>query len=251
MPLAALDDQQQLTDRVCAALREAITSGRLAPEERIKQERIAAELGVSRTPVREALHLLEREGLVRLVPRRGAIVQGFTAADVRELYELREALESQSARLCAARATPPQRLELKRLAEQVDVLFTRLATTGDDPAFRFTVNSHHMAFHLRIAEYADSPLVKQVIERKHVLIMNWLFDVTGRRTPLPPGFHARLADALTSESPESADAAMRAHVRYGLAEIASGIDALEPSEWRERKGKGAQAPTRITPAGAP
>ena len=104
MPLAALDDQQQLTDRVCAALREAITSGRLAPEERIKQERIAAELGVSRTPVREALHLLEREGLVRLVPRRGAIVQGFTAADVRELYELRELLEPAAAELATVRA---------------------------------------------------------------------------------------------------------------------------------------------------
>ena len=83
MPLAALDDQEQLTDRVLAALREAITSGRLPADARIKQEQIAAELGVSRTPVREALHLLEQEGLVRLVPRRGALVQGFTAADVR------------------------------------------------------------------------------------------------------------------------------------------------------------------------
>ena len=78
MPLAALDDQQQLTDRVLVALREAITSGRLPADARIKQEQIAAELGVSRTPVREALHLLEQEGLVRLVPRRGALVQGFT-----------------------------------------------------------------------------------------------------------------------------------------------------------------------------
>ena len=88
----------------CAALREAITSGRLPPDARIKQEQIAAELGVSRTPVREALHLLEREGLVRLVPRRGAIVQGFTAADVRELYELRELLEPAAAALATARA---------------------------------------------------------------------------------------------------------------------------------------------------
>ena len=116
MPLAALDDQQQLTDRVHAALREAITSGRLAPEARIKQEQVAAELGVSRTPVREALHLLEREGLVRLVPRRGAIVQGFTAADVRELYELRELLEPTAAALATARASAEERLAVQRLA---------------------------------------------------------------------------------------------------------------------------------------
>jgi DNA-binding GntR family transcriptional regulator len=116
MPLAALDDQKQLTDRVLAALREAITSGRLPAEARIKQEQIAAELGVSRTPVREALHLLEQEGLVRLVPRRGALVQGFTAADVRELYELRELLEPAAAALATARATAAEREAVARLA---------------------------------------------------------------------------------------------------------------------------------------
>jgi DNA-binding GntR family transcriptional regulator len=116
MPLTALDDQQQLTDRVLVALREAITSGRLPADARIKQEQIAAELGVSRTPVREALHLLEQEGLVRLVPRRGAIVQGFTAADVRELYELRELLEPAAAALATARATQADREAVQRLA---------------------------------------------------------------------------------------------------------------------------------------
>jgi len=120
MPLAALDDQQQLTDRVHAALREAITSGRLAPDERIKQEQVAAELGVSRTPVREALHLLEREGLVRLVPRRGALVQGFTAADVRELYELRELLEPAAAELATRRASGEERQTVARLARLTD-----------------------------------------------------------------------------------------------------------------------------------
>jgi DNA-binding GntR family transcriptional regulator len=58
--------------------------------------------------------------------------------------------------------------------------------------------------------------------------------VTGRRTPLPPGFHARLAEALVSGSPETADAAMRAHVRYGFVEISGRIGALAASEWRER-----------------
>ena len=116
MPLAALDDQEQLTDRVLAALREAITSGRLPADARIKQEQIAAELGVSRTPVREALHLLEQEGLVRLVPRRGALVQGFTAADVRELYELRELLEPAAAALATARASAAEREAVTRLA---------------------------------------------------------------------------------------------------------------------------------------
>jgi DNA-binding GntR family transcriptional regulator len=226
-----------LAEEAYVAIREEILRGQLRPGAPLSRRRLARHFGMSTVPIADALRRLEEDGMVESRARAGTRVRVPTAQDVRELYELREALESQSARLFAARATPAQRREIMRLAENVDVLFTRLATSGDDPAFRFTVNSHHMALHTRVAEYAASPLVKQVIERKHVLIMNWLFDVTGRRTPLPPGFHARLAEALTSGSPETADAAMRAHVRYGLREISSGIEALEPVEWRERRGK--------------
>jgi DNA-binding GntR family transcriptional regulator len=227
-----------LAEEAYVAIREEILRGQLRPGAPLSRRRLAGQFGMSTVPVSDALRRLEEEGLVESRARAGTRVRVPTAQDVRELYELREALESQSARLFAVRATPAQRRDLKRVAEQVDVLFTRLATSGDDPAFRFTVNSQHMALHMRIAEHAGSPLIKQVIERKHVLIMNWLFDVTGRRTPLPPGFHTRLADALTSGSPEAADAAMRAHVRYGLTEIASRISALEPSEWRARRRTG-------------
>ena len=65
-----------------------------------------------------------------------------------------------------------------------------------------------------IAEHANSHLLKQMIERKHVLILNWMFDITARRTPLPPGFHSRLAEGLVSGDVEKADALMREHVRY-------------------------------------
>jgi DNA-binding GntR family transcriptional regulator len=157
--------------------------------------------------------------------------------DVRELYELREALETQSARLFAERATPAQCLELRRLAEQVDVLFGRLETSSDDAAFRFTVHSHHVELHMRIAEHARSEVLKEMIERSHVLILNWLFDLAGRRTPLPPGFHARLVEALVSGDPAKADAAMRAHVRYGLAEVTSQISMLEAAEGPRRRGR--------------
>ena len=87
---------------------------------------------------------------------------------------------------------------------------------------------------MMIAEHARSPLLKEMIDRNHVLILNWLFDVTGRRTALPTGFHSRLADALASGDADVADAAMRAHVRYGLPEMSSQIRELAASEWRER-----------------
>jgi DNA-binding GntR family transcriptional regulator len=115
--LGELEDLRQLTERVHDALREAIVAGRIAPNTRLVQEQVASDLGVSRTPVREALHLLEREGLVKLIPRRGAMVHAITAADVRELYEMREVLEPWAAERAAARAAPEQRDDVQRLAE--------------------------------------------------------------------------------------------------------------------------------------
>jgi DNA-binding GntR family transcriptional regulator len=223
-----------LSDAAYLSVRDEILRGRLRPGTPLSRRRLAKELGMSVLPVSDALHRLEEDGLVESRARAGTRVRVPSETDVRELYELREALESQAARLFAQRATPAERRDVRRLAEQVDVLFTRLAT-NDEPGFRFEVHSHHVEFHMRIAEHAGSRLLKQMIERKHVLILNWLFDVTGRRTALPPGFHARLADALLSGEPEKADAVMRAHVRYGLSEIAGHIGALGASEWRERK----------------
>ncbi len=161
---------------------------------------------------------------------------------MRELYELREALETQAARLFAERATAVHRRELLRLAGNVDALFERLAGGGEDDGFRFAVHSQHLQFHMWIAEHANSQLLKQMIERKHVLILNWIFDITGRRTPLPPGFHSLLAEGLVSGDPEKADALMRAHVRYGFGEISTHIGALGASEWRERRQTPATPP---------
>lgn len=186
-------------------------------------------------PVTDALRRLEEDGLVETRARAGTRVRVPSDKDIRELYELREALETQSARLFAERATPTERLELRRLADQVDGLFNRLEKEGGDPGFRFTVHSHHVNLHMSIAEYASSPLLKRMIERNHVLILNWLFDVGGRRTPLPRDFHARLAEVLVSGDAEAADAAMRAHVRYGLPEITGSFSKLAASEWRERR----------------
>jgi DNA-binding GntR family transcriptional regulator len=229
-----------LAEQAYISVREDILRGQLRPGTPVSRRRLARELGMSVVPVTDALKRLEEDGLLETRARAGTRVRVPTQSDIRELYELREALETQAARLFAERATAPQRAEVRRLASEVDVLFNRLAAAGEDPAFRFTVHSHHMHFHMRVAEHAGSDLLKQMIERKNVLIMNWLFDVAARRTPLPPGFHARLAAALVSGTPGKADAAMRAHIRYGFAEISGGLGSLGASEWRERQGTSAR-----------
>ena len=225
---------ESLADQAYFAIRDEILRGQFRPGRALSRRRLARDLGMSVVPVTEALQRLESDGLVESRARAGTRVRVPTERDVRELYELREALETQSARLFAERATDEERLELRRLGEEVDTLFVRLAGGGDDPAFRFTVHSRHVKLHMRIAECAGSDILRGMIERNHVLILNWLFDVAARRSPLPADFHSRLVEDLVSGDPVRADSAMRAHVRHGLLEITSRVSELTVSKWRER-----------------
>ncbi len=99
--------------QVYSALRDAIVSGKLKPGERIVEDRICAELGVSRSPLREALRKLEGEGLVSILPRRGAIVTELTQRDQLDLFAVREALEGLAANLGAQHITPAELAELE------------------------------------------------------------------------------------------------------------------------------------------
>ena len=90
---------QSRADFVYDSLRDAIWEGRFAHGERLREEEIASALGVSRTPVRETLFRLEREGLVRVVEGKGAFVAAYSLEDMIEIYQMREGLEPLAARL--------------------------------------------------------------------------------------------------------------------------------------------------------
>jgi DNA-binding GntR family transcriptional regulator len=236
-----------LAERAYLAIRDEILRGQLRPGTALSRRRLARELGMSVVPVTEALRRLAGDGLVESRARAGTRVRVPSEKDVRELYEVREALETQSARLFTERATAAQCLELRRLGDEVDVLFARLAANADDAAFRFTVHSRHVAFHMRIAEHAGCDTLREMIERNHILILNWLFDVVARRTPLPTRFHSELVEAVTSGNPGRADDAMRAHVRYGLKEVVGQLQKLASTEWRERRPARARTPGKALP----
>src|ERR1700757_4339677 len=97
------DDYPPLHGRVVLALRDAILNGRFKPGERLVEERLAQEWGVSRNPVREAIRVLASEGLVEVAARRGASVVKMSDQEARETIELRALLEGQNARLAARR----------------------------------------------------------------------------------------------------------------------------------------------------
>ena len=108
------DDNYSLSSRVFRILRENILSGKYAPDEELKEKTIGEELGVSRTPVREALMQLELEGLVKNIPNKGAVVVGVSEQDVEDIYEIRIRTEGLAARLCAEKITDEELEELEQ-----------------------------------------------------------------------------------------------------------------------------------------
>src|SRR5262249_24992130 len=116
-----------LRDQVVSNLRNAIINGQLAPGARLVERQMCELLGVSRTLVREALRQLDAEGWIRILPNRGPVVVRMTPEEVRELYEVRSALEGIAALRAAERITPEQ---LDRMAEAVDSM-TKAQSRGD------------------------------------------------------------------------------------------------------------------------
>lgn len=110
-----LDSYQSLREVVCESLRDAIRKGILKPGQRIMEIKLAEELGVSRTPVREAIRKLELEGYVVMMPRRGTYVADMSIRDINEIFEIRTALESLSNGLAAEHITEDELEHLQRL----------------------------------------------------------------------------------------------------------------------------------------
>lgn len=110
-----LDSYQPLREVVCETLRQAIRTGVLKPGERLMEIQLADELGVSRTPVREAIRKLELEGYVIMMPRRGTYVANLSIRDVNEVFEIRTSLDSLASGLAAERITDEELERLERL----------------------------------------------------------------------------------------------------------------------------------------
>lgn len=151
--------RQTLAGAVVEALRERILDGAYPAGMQLRQEGLAAELGVSRIPVREALRQLEAEGLVAFAPHKGAVVSGFSLDEIDELFELRALLEADLIR----RATP--RLTTSRLQMAADVLarFDTALRAGDVAAW----GELNWRFHSTLYGAAERPLTLATVERLH------------------------------------------------------------------------------------
>lgn len=221
-----------LADQAYQEIRSRILDGVYPLGVALSRRVLALELGMSFLPISEALQRLEHDGLVESRPRAGTRVRVPSVGEVLERYQLREALETQAARLFTVNATKAQRAEVLRLAKRIDKLYLQLPDARGQGPEILTFQLEHMGFHLRIAELSRCHLLKLAIEREQVLIFNAVFDAATNQRDMPPNFHQSLAEDLISGDIQKADAAIRAHINYGQSAVLKAVPKPDPHRWR-------------------
>jgi len=207
------------TSLVYRRIRDAILAGGLPPGTPLSRRRLAKQFSVSTLPVAEALQRLLAEGLVESRARAGTRVRIPAPEEVHGHYLVREALETQAARLFAEGATARQRAALLKTARDLDDAYAALNSNGYSRRRHGIAEKKHFAFHMQIARATGCPQLVEAIERSRVLLLNWLFMTAGDYIVLPPLWHRELAEALASADAEKAERAMRRHVRYRREDV--------------------------------
>jgi len=197
-PLVRLTDTS-LADRAKVLIRDAIFEGKIRPEERLTIERIADELGISRTPVREALKALESDGVVRLLPRRGAIVATFTAEEVYERYTVRAMIEGYAGALACERQSKSLAAELKRDCRTLSRLIEQ--AVPEIAAVRPLIEANTI-FHDRILKASASATAIRTLEmlRMPVAYRVFFWQATEHRLR-SLRWHQQIADAFARRDP--------------------------------------------------
>jgi DNA-binding GntR family transcriptional regulator len=213
-----------LAERAYLTVREKILKGELPLGVELPRRKVASELGMSLVPVSEAFQRLTSEGLLESKPRVGTRVYLPTMQDMADRFLLREALESQSARLFSLRATAREKRELCQMADHIDVLFDRRPAAKEETEFNYQVQTFHFQFHMRIAECARCPPLTKMIEQTHLLVFNWVCDLAAQCPALPRRSHRSLMDVLVRGNPLASDAAMRAHLEEAAERMTQAMD---------------------------
>ncbi|MFH8898896.1 GntR family transcriptional regulator [Streptomyces coeruleorubidus] len=190
-------------ERVTADLRQEIIAGSLRPGDRLVERELAERFGVSRVPVREAIRALVAEGFVHFETPRRTVVRRLTPNDVKELFELREALEVYAAGLAASRATPQDLAEVQELLDRAAA-----ATEAGDAELITDLNSR---LHDRIVAMAGNSLLTEALEP----VAGRLRWMTRRNEEWPQLLveHRELYEAIASGDPERARTHALTHVR--------------------------------------
>lgn len=201
-----MNEYLPLRDVVFNILRKAIITGEFAPGERLMEIALADRLGVSRTPVREAIRKLELEGLVVMIPRKGAEVARITEKDLRDVLDVRCALEELGASLAAGRITEDGKRDLKRAL----LAFERAVELGDFAE----IADKDMDFHDVIFEIVDNPRLTTIVNNLRELIyryrLEYVKDVNYHHTLVNE--HRQITEAIFDGEADKARSLMKAHI---------------------------------------
>ena len=194
---------QPLRDQVRDHLRDRIVTGRLQPGDRMVERELAAEYGVSRIPVREAIRILESEGFVSVVPRRGVVVRRMEERDIEELFDVREALEVLAVRRATQRAT---KAELRELEKSLTAAARALRANNLE-----AIGAASDSFHDGLVSLAHNELLATMLEPLSGRL-HWLFRQNDDPATLYAE-HRRLFEAISSGDPDRAAAEALRHVQ--------------------------------------
>jgi DNA-binding GntR family transcriptional regulator len=228
--MAAGTSSQKAYDHI----RDRILSGDFPPGTVISEAALAKELGLSRTPVGEALRELAATGLVEQVPRYGTIVRSVTRPEIVELYELREALEPYAVGLAAERITAEDIQRLERLCERLDGFLAELQASGQKelkPQALREFLAADMAFHTLLIHAAGNRRIARQIRDSQVLtVLFGTHRLMHDRHVIESvcRFHSRMLAAVRAGDGDTARNAAAEHIRLSLDSTLASFDRQRP-----------------------
>lgn len=203
-------------------IRRKLLDGSVPPGSRLSYGTIGKEIGVSATPVREAVGQLASEGFIDLVPQLGAVVRELTREEAIELYELREALESYAAAHAADRITGRLLAELRENLEKSLALVNQVKVAGQETADAEVANQFHgldLAFHMTIIEASKNRRMLKVVGDSHILTRIFQADRHSFNLSIlesTQSEHEAIAAAIESRDSEQSYEAMKNHIKNSL-----------------------------------
>lgn len=205
-----------LSSKVFQKLRDNILTGKYAEQEELRENTIGKELGVSRTPVREALRQLELEGLVTIIPNKGAYVSGITREDVKDIYRMRSLLEGLCARWAAERITEEQ---LDRLDEII--LLAEFHSKRENAINAEQITELDGQFHAVLYEACGSRILKHTLTDFHKYVQNArkLSIISGERARKSIREHKMILRAIRERDPDLAEQLANEHIIHVMENL--------------------------------
>lgn len=225
-----LDNYRPLRDVVVDNIRQAIISGQFPAGMRLMELQLAEEMEVSRTPVREAIRKMELEGLVVMIPRRGAYVADISIKDINEVYEIRTALDVLAAGLAAERIGDDEIKEMKTLLDADKPL----VAAKDYPR----IIENDTAFHDVIYKASRNRRCMNIISN----LREQITAIRGRSMPYPGRLddmikeHQAIYDAIAQRSVDKAQKAVRTHMENAERTLLKVIEAKEKEHADQKAG---------------